>query len=53
MRPADIAASRLVFAVDHLADDLDHVVLRDGVGAASMDDPDGHALLLLEAPGRR
>lgn len=53
MRPADIAASRLVFAVDHLADDLDHVVLRDGVRATSMDDPDGHALLLLEAPGRR
>ena len=48
-RPADIAASRLVFAVDHLADDLDHVVLRDGTRAAWMADPDGHALLLLEA----
>jgi catechol 2,3-dioxygenase-like lactoylglutathione lyase family enzyme len=49
MRPSDIAASRLVFAVDHLADDLEYVVLRDGTRAASMVDPDGHALLLLEA----
>ena len=49
MRPADIAASRLVFVVDHLADDLDHVLLQDGTRAASIDDPDGHALLLLEA----
>jgi hypothetical protein len=45
MRPADITASRLVFA-----DDLDHVVLRDGTSAASIADPDGHAVLLLEAP---
>lgn len=49
MCPADIADSRLVFAVDHFADHLDHVVLRDGARAASMHDPDGHALVLLEA----
>jgi catechol 2,3-dioxygenase-like lactoylglutathione lyase family enzyme len=52
MRPADIAASRLVFAVDRLAEDLDQCVLRNGTRAASMHDPDGHALLLLEAPCR-
>jgi len=51
MRQADVAASRLVFAVDHLTNDLDPVVLQDGTRAALMDDPDGHALLLLEAPG--
>lgn len=49
MRQADIAASGMAFSVDHLADDLDHVVLRDGTRAASMHDPDGHALVLLEA----
>jgi catechol 2,3-dioxygenase-like lactoylglutathione lyase family enzyme len=49
MRAADIAASRIVFEVDRLADALDPVALRDGTRAASMDDPDGHALLLLEA----
>lgn len=48
-RGADIAASRMVFAVDRLADGLESVVLLDGTRAASMDDPDGHALLLLEA----
>jgi hypothetical protein len=45
---ADIAASRLVFAVDGLAEHLDRVVLEDGTSAALMHDPDGHALLLLQ-----
>jgi catechol 2,3-dioxygenase-like lactoylglutathione lyase family enzyme len=48
MRPADIAASRMVLAVEHLADDVGGVVSRDGARAALIHDPDGHALLLLE-----
>ncbi len=49
LRPADIAASRLVLQVDSLAGQPGAVVLQDGSRAAVVHDPDGHALLLLDA----
>jgi catechol 2,3-dioxygenase-like lactoylglutathione lyase family enzyme len=48
MRPADIAASRLVFAATGLAEHEGAVALPGGGWAALLHDPDGHALLLLE-----
>jgi len=39
-----------VYVVDRVDDDLNHIVLQDGARAASIADPDGHVLLLLEAP---
>jgi catechol 2,3-dioxygenase-like lactoylglutathione lyase family enzyme len=48
LRPADIAASRLVFAASGLASQPGAVALRDGGWAALQHDLDGHALLLLE-----
>ncbi len=48
LRPADIAASRLVFAATGVADLPGAVPLPGGGFAALQHDPDGHALLVLE-----
>jgi catechol 2,3-dioxygenase-like lactoylglutathione lyase family enzyme len=48
MRPADIAATRLVLNVDTLAQHPHAVVLSDGLRVALIRDPDGHAVLLRE-----
>jgi catechol 2,3-dioxygenase-like lactoylglutathione lyase family enzyme len=47
-RPADVAATRLVLAVDGLP--ADAVRLADGARAALIHDPDEHALLLIQQP---
>ncbi len=49
MRPNDIAATRLVFEVTGLPGPA--ATLADGSRAALIHDPDGHLLLLIEAPG--
>lgn len=46
--PNDVAATRLVLAVDTLAEP--GVTLADGSVAALVRDPDGHLLLLVQAP---
>jgi catechol 2,3-dioxygenase-like lactoylglutathione lyase family enzyme len=51
-RSADIASTRLVMAATGLDAHAGAVRLRDGSLAALVRDPDGHALLLLEAPER-
>jgi catechol 2,3-dioxygenase-like lactoylglutathione lyase family enzyme len=48
VRPADIAASRLVLAATGLAAHPGAVGTRDGGWAALLHDPDGHGLLLVE-----
>ena len=48
MRPADLAASRLVFLVDSLAGHPGAVSLAGDAKAALAHDPDGHAALLLD-----
>ena len=48
--PADIAASRLVFATAVLDRDEDAVMLADGARICLVHDPDGHALLLEHRP---
>ena len=48
LRPADIAASRLVVLVDDLSGQPDCVELSGGMRAALMRDPDGHCLVLLD-----
>ena len=50
LRPADIAASRLVLLVDDLSRHAGAVTLPDGTRAALTHDPDGHALLLQTVP---
>lgn len=49
LRPNDIAATRLVFEVTGLPDSA--ATLADGSRAVLIHDPDGHLLLLIEAPG--
>ena len=51
LRPADIAATRLVFAATGVAGHPGAVALAAGAWAALLHDPDGHALLLLERLG--
>ncbi len=51
LRPADIAATRLVFAATGVAGHPGAVALPGGEWAVLLWDPDGHALLLLERLG--
>ncbi len=48
LRPADAAASRLVFTASGVAEQEGAVALPGGVWAALLHDPDGHTLLALE-----